>query len=746
MRTTGPAKITASLPDDIKTALTILVSFAASVAVYKMTGHELSSSDVMTLIWSAGGLSLCYSLVFHLFSRFAGGKTSVLAIAALALLLAFLLWDGNTALPVYILWAAVRLCPERFHSEALLCAASSAVMVFMWCFDTQGLADPAFTWKFVFAALIVLLISHLAGLIGYKDEGRYPFAFFIVLLLCLIIIPERSDPINWKPLINAGKRAVEKTKEIGWSISYRFSDVFTGDSYSTGYSSFDQNGDTIRSSERTELVIKTLDNTTFTYRSEGSGQNIMRRRTVYLAGSKTADHGRLLDFLFAMYSRGVDHDSADLFARKANLDIRYAYLKTEDEILPSCPVKITDEKGNPVPEKSGEYHKKGYRILTDYIDIDYGSPYLEKLITEKPEQLSKKSVSFDEMSEYALDTFAVRLKGAVSEEEYASWQQSDESYSEYLDTDGATDRMRELASEITEGCAGDYDKCRAVEDYLRQYRYRTDTGTNGGGSTGSAKGMSRIADGFMFDSGQGYCVHFASSMVMLLRLSGIPARLDGGYRYTFPFDRQEEYEIRASEAHVWPEAYVSGFGWIGFEPTSGMSTARERTWHREPAYGKASTQKPAVPYIPDNIKTESERTEDMGPADGSMSSLMKAVRIVIITVASVIATAVLLIAGVLLYRAVRYKRADENDRLKMDVDDITGVIRSIAKEDVADRGVLSDYDPYIPEKYRDAVKKAFDVYYRIKYSGNADRVTQQEAEDIRDLRDAMRREYRRIRY
>ena len=82
----------------------------------------------------------------------------------------------------------------------------------------------------------------------------------------------------------------------------------------------------------------------------------------------------------------------------------------------------------------------------------------------------------------------------------------------------------------------------------------------------------------------------------------------------------------------------------------------------------------------------------------------------------------------------------------MDVDDITGVIRSIAKEDVADRGVLSDYDPYIPEKYRDAVKKAFDVYYRIKYSGNADRVTQQEAEDIRDLRDTMRREYRRIRY
>ncbi len=682
---------------------------------------------------------------------FAGERLAVFAVLSLAILMSFILWDGNIALYVYMLWAIIRLCPKRLHPEAILCAASSAVMIFAWIYARGSLEDPAFTWKVVYAALFVLVLSHLAGLIGYREESRYPFAFFIVLMVCLLIIPSRSEPINWKPLINAGKRAVEKTKEIGWSISYRFSDMFALSAYSTGYSSFDQNGDSIRSSERTELEIKTPDSTTFTYRSEGSGQNVMRRRTIYLAGEKMPDHSRLLDFLFAMHSRKVDHDRADLFARKANLDIRYAYLKTEDEILPSCPIKITDEKGNPLSGNPGEYHKKGYRIVSDYLDIDYGSPYLEELIVSSPGQISKKSVSFAEMSEYAYNVFAVRLAGTVGEDEYAAWQDSDESLEEYLDTGGATDRMKELASNITGEYSDDYDKCRAIEYYLRQYKYRTDTGTNGGGSTGSAEGMSRIADRFMFESGQGYCVHFASSMVMLLRLSGIPARLDGGYRYTFPFDGQEEYEVRASEAHVWPEAYISGFGWIGFEPTSGMSTAQERTWHREPVYSSSgkSGQKAAAPYIPDNIPSSvSEGSEPERQIQGNMNSLMRVLRAVLVIVAAVILTAVLMITGMFAYKAVKYRRADANEKLIMDVDDIRSMIRSAAGADIEDRGVLSDYVPYIPEKYAKEVRAAFDIYYRIKYrkkgtSDSEDQVTGREGTDTRTLRDSMRKEYRR---
>ena len=82
----------------------------------------------------------------------------------------------------------------------------------------------------------------------------------------------------------------------------------------------------------------------------------------------------------------------------------------------------------------------------------------------------------------------------------------------------------------------------------------------------------------------------------------------------------------------------------------------------------------------------------------------------------------------------------------MDVDDIRGIIKSAAHADISDRGIFSDYDPYIPEKYREDVHAAFDVYYRIKYrkrktADAGDDVTQQEGDAVRLLRDSMRKEY-----
>ena len=747
----GPAKIFALLPDDLATSLLILVLCAACTSVYRMVRGDLPGSENVYII-SAAGFALGYSLLLHVFRNFAKETASVLAVASSAILLAILLWDGNIALPVYLVWAAIKLCPGKLHPEAILCAASDVVMIFAWFFAGVIPEDPGVAMKAAFAALFVLSLYHACSLIRHKEGGRYPFAFFAVLMVLLMIVPVRSEPINWDPVINVGRKVAETTKEIAWSVSYRFSDVFAGSSYSTGYSSFDQNGDTIRSSERTELELKTMDNTSFAYTDEASGKRFMRRRTVYLNGSTSTDHSELLDFLYAMYLRDVDKETGKLFAQKGAFDITYTYLKTPDEIIPSCPIKITDQKGNPITGQSENPHRKGYRIHTDYLDIDHGSPYLEKMMASPVQGIPKGSVSYDTMADYAYNVFSVSIRGAVSEDEYASWQASDSLPDEYLDTDGATGRMKELALDITGNCADEYDKCRAIESCLRQYRYRTDTGSDGGGNTGSAEGMSRIADRFLFETGEGYCVHYASSMIMLLRLNDIPARLRAGYRYTFPFERQEEYEVSAHDAHVWPEAYISGFGWVGFEPTSGMSTSRERTWHREPSYGKAgSASKSAAPYIPANIPSQAatDGDKDTGPVKGDMNSLMKALRIALIIASAVVLMAALLTAFARLYKTLRYKRASEREKLIMDVEDITGIIRSISSKGVTDRGVLSDYEPFVPERFRDRVSGAFDIYYRIKYgrraaSGEYPDVTHKEVADTRTLRELMHKEYRRL--
>ena len=71
-----------------------------------------------------------------------------------------------------------------------------------------------------------------------------------------------------------------------------------------------------------------------------------------------------------------------------------------------------------------------------------------------------------------------------------------------------------------------------------------------------------------------------------------------------------------------------------------------------------------------------------------------------------------------------------------------------AHEGFYDRGILSDYSPYIPDRYRDDIREIFSVYYRILYRCESDAQNTEsvnEAEEIkaRDLRKRMRNELKR---
>ncbi len=74
---------------------------------------------------------------------------------------------------------------------------------------------------------------------------------------------------------------------------------------------------------------------------------------------------------------------------------------------------------------------------------------------------------------------------------------------------------------------------------------------------------------FLFDLKQGYCDYFATAMVVLARLNGIPARLAIGYTMGRLDPQRGEYVVTEMDAHSWPELYFPGQGWIPFEPTSG---------------------------------------------------------------------------------------------------------------------------------------------------------------------------------
>ena len=81
-------------------------------------------------------------------------------------------------------------------------------------------------------------------------------------------------------------------------------------------------------------------------------------------------------------------------------------------------------------------------------------------------------------------------------------------------------------------------------------------------------------EAFLFDIKQGYCVHFATSAVALLRELGFAVRYDEGYiaagwNRNYSQDATSTYitAVRDYDAHSWIEVYYPAMGWVTYECT-----------------------------------------------------------------------------------------------------------------------------------------------------------------------------------
>ncbi|MFC1750085.1 DUF3488 and DUF4129 domain-containing transglutaminase family protein [Pseudomonadota bacterium] len=82
------------------------------------------------------------------------------------------------------------------------------------------------------------------------------------------------------------------------------------------------------------------------------------------------------------------------------------------------------------------------------------------------------------------------------------------------------------------------------------------------------------ADEFLFESLRGFCEHYASSFVVLMRAAGIPARVVTGYQGGEVNSVGNYLIVRQRDAHAWAEVWLTEAGWTRFDPTAAVAPQR----------------------------------------------------------------------------------------------------------------------------------------------------------------------------
>src|SRR5712692_3381934 len=137
--------------------------------------------------------------------------------------------------------------------------------------------------------------------------------------------------------------------------------------------------------------------------------------------------------------------------------------------------------------------------------------------------------------------------------------------SHYLQVPVGSQQVADLAHRVSQQATTPFGRTLAIQQHLlKNYRYslETDTAT-----------LSHPLEEFLFTRKTGYCEHYATAMVVMLRTVGIPARLVTGFLPGVWNDFGNYYSIRQQDAHAWVEVYFPRSGWVTFDPTPSVPAA-----------------------------------------------------------------------------------------------------------------------------------------------------------------------------
>ena len=136
----------------------------------------------------------------------------------------------------------------------------------------------------------------------------------------------------------------------------------------------------------------------------------------------------------------------------------------------------------------------------------------------------------------------------------------------YTQLPQAYPQVSALASSVTAGDPTTFDKVEALISWMGAHtRYSTDIPPLPAGQD--------TVDDFLFGSRVGFCEQISTSLAVMLRTLGIPAREVVGYIPDSYNPVTDLYDVRAEDAHAWVQVWFPGFGWQSFDPTASVPSS-----------------------------------------------------------------------------------------------------------------------------------------------------------------------------
>jgi transglutaminase-like putative cysteine protease len=212
---------------------------------------------------------------------------------------------------------------------------------------------------------------------------------------------------------------------------------------------------------------------------------------------------------------------------------------------------------------------------------------------------------------------------------------SEQQFREELAVDPrSSSTITELAASIVPRDSTRLQAARLIQAHLRglDYSYSLTLASPVASANGRPVGRDPISQ--FLATKQGYCVQYATAMVMVARSLGIPARMAIGFlpgsRNSAPTGAPAEavspeagYTVRATDAHAWPELYFEGVGWLRFEPTPAARVAAVPSYSEERAEttpGGAATTAPTAGSSATRIGPSAKDLSDREDVQGNPSS------------------------------------------------------------------------------------------------------------------------------